>query len=705
MDIVVGTKTNPIATDQLVQDLAKLNLGGTLYLGYPVLATPDETVLVDALLISENQGVVLFHFPKDKPSDDLFWEKIEERHNDLYVAITQKLIGYKSLRKGRDLGFQPVVRCYVSYEVTVPIDKEDLVVTRNNLAAIISGLQPIPEQYFKAVQSAIQRVSSIKPFKKRASVQKPDSKGAILKSIEREIANLDTWQSHAAVETPDAPQCIRGLAGSGKTIVLALKAAFLHARNPEWTIAVTFHTRSLYQQFRSLIRRFSFEQSGDEPDWSKLKVIHSWGSRTEPGVYSEIAFAYGTQPKNFEEARMQYGREGFGGICEELLNNISSKKPEYLYDVLMVDEAQDFPKSFFQLVYRKAVTHSHRIIWAYDELQNLGDYVVLPPEELFGADTTGNPVVTLRNDTGKPRQDIMLPVCYRNTPWALTVAHAVGFGVYRTGGLVQLFENASEAVWKRLGYSLISGTFKTGQQVVLKRAEDSAPRYFYDLVSPEDSVSTAVFNNVQEQAKWVAQSIHKNLTEDELEHSDILVIFPEPLTVKSEASTLKNVLKSAGISSHIAGITTSRDELFQDNSIAITGIHRAKGNEAPMVYILNSEYALEGPELIKRRNTLFTAITRSKAWVRICGVGERMERLKSEVDKVVNNHFQLKFIVPSAGELAELKKIYREITRDEREKIRNLSDLVDLIEKGDLSIENIPKDLREKIRRQFGQVS
>ena len=404
MDIVVGTKTNPIATGQLVEDLANLDLDGTLYLGYPVLATPDETVFVDALLVSQSQGLVIFHFPKDKPSDEGYWDKIQDTENDLYVAITQKLIGYKLLREGKALAFEPVVLCYISPAIAVPKDKEHMVVTTNNLAATIHGLQPVQERHFKALQSAIQRVSTMKPLKKRASVQKPDSKGAILKSIEREIANLDTWQNHAAIETPDAPQCIRGLAGSGKTVVLALKAAFLHARNPDWTIVVTFHTRSLYQQFRRLIRRFSFEQSRDEPDWSKLKVIHSWGSRAEAGVYSEIAFACGTQPKTFEEARMQYGREAFGGICEELLNT-NSKKCEPLYDILMIDEAQDFPKSFFQLVYRKAVTRDHRIVWAYDELQNLGDYVVLPPEELFGADSNGVPLVTLRNETGKPRQE------------------------------------------------------------------------------------------------------------------------------------------------------------------------------------------------------------------------------------------------------------------------------------------------------------
>ena len=42
-------------------------------------------------------------------------------------------------------------------------------------------------------------------------------------------------------------------AGSGKTIVLALKVAYLHAHHPDWTIAVTFNTRSLKGQFERLI--------------------------------------------------------------------------------------------------------------------------------------------------------------------------------------------------------------------------------------------------------------------------------------------------------------------------------------------------------------------------------------------------------------------------------------------------------------------
>lgn len=436
---MVGTITNAIAAPELSQGLKGLGPDGTLYLGYPILASADETITVDAVLVSQKYGLVVFHFPKNNPHDKEFWEEIRQTQDDLCVAMKQKLIVHRPLRRGRELAVEPVIVCYLSSVIAKPVDEAVRVVDKETLSRTLKSLTPVPDDYYRPLVSTLQRVSTIKPARKRASVRKDNSRGALLKKVEREIANLDTWQNHAAIETPDAPQCIRGMAGSGKTVVLALKAAFLHARNPQWNIAVTFHTRSLYQQFKDLIRRFSFEQLGDEPDWSKLKVIHSWGSRAEPGVYSEIASAYGMQIKNFEEAATQYGRRAaFGGICEELLDAIGSKETLALYNAVLVDEAQDFPQSFFQLVFHKGVKEPRRIIWAYDELQNLSDYAVLPAEQLFGVDKNGVPLVTLRSEEGKPRQDITLPICYRNTPWALTVAHAVGFGIYRDGGLVQL---------------------------------------------------------------------------------------------------------------------------------------------------------------------------------------------------------------------------------------------------------------------------
>ena len=57
---------------------------------------------------------------------------------------------------------------------------------------------------------------------------------------------------------------------------------------------------------------------------------------------------------------------------------------------------------------------------------------------------------------------------------------------------------------------------------------------------------------------------------------------------------------------------------MQSGSITVSGIFRAKGNEAPMVYIANADYCASGHEMIRLRNILFTAITRSR------GLGPRL---------------------------------------------------------------------------------
>ncbi len=66
-------KTNPMATDQPIEELTKLGLDGTLYVGYPVLVTADETICIDASLLSETHGLIVFHFPKNDPLDIQFW--------------------------------------------------------------------------------------------------------------------------------------------------------------------------------------------------------------------------------------------------------------------------------------------------------------------------------------------------------------------------------------------------------------------------------------------------------------------------------------------------------------------------------------------------------------------------------------------------------------------------------------------------------
>ena len=96
-------------------------------------------------------------------------------------------------------------------------------------------------------------------------------------------------------------------------------------------------------------------------------------------------------------------------MCSELLSATATLLPEPMFDAVLIDEAQDLPASFFQMVYR-LTREPKRIVWAYDELQKLSELGMATVDELFGKDDQGHPSVALVNSENAPRQDIVLPI-------------------------------------------------------------------------------------------------------------------------------------------------------------------------------------------------------------------------------------------------------------------------------------------------------
>ncbi len=425
------------------------------------------------------------------------------------------------------------------------------------------------------------------------------------------------------------------------------------------------------------------------------------GCAASEGLYYEVARSIGHTVKDFAYAKSAYGYDrAFEGICVELLKDLNKGTKPKKYDVILIDEAQDFPQPFFEIVYH-ATKKPHRIVWAYDELQNLGDYTMPPATELFGSDAEGRPRVELNNEDESPQQDIVLPICYRNTRWALTMAHGLGFGVYREKGLVQFFD--APELWDDIGYRFLKGKPRGGTQVSVERKPGSSPRYFDERLTAADAVQIEQFVSAEKQYKWVAEQIKKNIEHDELDPDDIMVVFCSPMTIRADSAAMARALARLSIQSHVPGVTSSRDQIFQDKSVALTGIYRAKGNEAPMVYVVNSEYCFDGFELSKRRNILFTAMTRSRAWVRIAGVGPRMTSLSDEAGRVTHNDYRLNFLYPTKEEIAKIKKLHRDMPEAEKQAIESdlegLLRLMKRVDDGDIDPDHLPKNVRSAIRR------
>ena len=288
----------------LVETLEGLGLDGTLYLGYPVLRSLSGGCIVDALLISEAAGVTAMGFAHPGPGGPAADDR--DSIDDLYVAVERQLKAHPGLRDGRNLA--------VEFEAIGLLPPGQSPTTLNavhflsidDLPEFMTDRTGMNDDQFRMVNEALEGMATLRPPASRGDAPE-GSKGAIMREIERHIANLD-WYQKAAIEFPEGPQRIRGLAGSGKTVVLAMKTAYLHGSHREWNLAVTFQTRALQQQLRDLVRGFYIALFSAEPDFDRVQIMHAWGSSRQKGFYSEVCRRQGFPARDFNYGKSAFGR-------------------------------------------------------------------------------------------------------------------------------------------------------------------------------------------------------------------------------------------------------------------------------------------------------------------------------------------------------------------------------------------------------------
>ena len=123
------------------------------------------------------------------------------------------------MRNRRELAVDINVINYVpTYDGISESVKADYVSEGSFVDYYKNSLPSFDENYFEALNEALDKVVFAKPKKLRSTVANPASLGYKIKQIELSIAHMDKWQRTAAYEIPNSPQRIRGLAGSGKTM-------------------------------------------------------------------------------------------------------------------------------------------------------------------------------------------------------------------------------------------------------------------------------------------------------------------------------------------------------------------------------------------------------------------------------------------------------------------------------------------------------
>lgn len=617
----------------------------------------------DVMIVSKNHGILIFKC-LDQSKRTLNPESIEEIIADfeqVYSLLFSKLIKSRLLRKNPislidSVRIKPALYIH-EYNEQIKTEWGELAIVSEsadlrNLIGDFKLDSPLRGNVVKEILSILEGSHAIiKPQKRSLKAVGEDTKGRTLEKIESEIATFDLEQKRAAIRIIDGPQRIRGLAGSGKTIVLAMKAARIHSEDSEAHILYTYWTKQLHDYVKRLITRFYREFADVDPDWTKIDIMHAWGGKNLKGVYYNACINNEVRPLTLGDVK-QYGRQAFDQVCKDLEKNNLKKS----YDYSILDEGQDFPTSFYRLC--RKITQNDRVIWGYDECQNIFNMKIQDTTKTFGRKPSGEPYIDFSKTSTEEGQDMVLHKCYRNPRTILVAGMALGLGIY-SDKIIQMPENKEH--WEDLGFKILEGSYNTGDHMVITRPEVNSPLIKNQLLDKDNStIKWAVFDKFDRECQFVADNIKKDLDE-ELLPQDIIVISLDDLDARTYFREISQKLNSVGIKTfNLLEAPSNTTDFMIENYITLTTVYRAKGNEAGSVYIVGVDRIFDNKHSIVSRNKLFTAITRANAWATITGTGKSALEFEKEIEKVIDNDYQLVFEMP---DLKDLRIFQRDLTK------------------------------------------
>lgn len=462
----------------------------------------------------------------------------------------------------------------------------------------------------------------------------------------------DRSQRQISLQLPNGPQRIRGLAGTGKTVVLSLKSALTHFQYPEFKILYLFNTQSLYNQIEKLVEDYYVPEAGAVPSWSNLEILHAWGGQSKPGLYFNLCKKYGLQPLTWADVRGK--GDGLAIIYNHLLSTVGDKFYQE-YDMVLIDEGQDFPQPLFEVIY-KITKNPKRIIWAYDEFQSLKELKIKEPDELFGLGNDSSPNISSEDlkgvYEGGIQKDFILPNCYRNPRLTLLVAHAIALGLYSENGLVDSIDSVAD--WNALGYDVVKPINKLqieeNDHVEILRSPKHSKNRLEQLLTdekknPRNLLKVRKFENATSQAESVAQEIKRLIHNEGVAAEEIIVITLHTKNAENDLAEVRSMLNREQVQAITPGFIEKSSAFKEKGFVTLTTPFRAKGNEGNVVFVINSQKTLEDYNF-RGRNSFFVSVTRSRGWCHLFGVGSSMDELISEIDRIREDYPNFKFVRP-----------------------------------------------------------
>lgn len=626
------------------------------FVKYPLFRMENGvSVVSQGMLACQGVGVIIFAVSDATKYNTSGVKESKNELESVYSYLTSKLFRNPSLRKRSSLKFNVVSIIYAPNleDDDLAHDEDgDFCVVRNlsglmNILSEIILQEKLSNQLYEDLVGTIDGARSLVPVEK---TQVPDGKEnkkiGIVATIESSIRDFDNDQKKGYLSPVVGLQRIRGLAGSGKTVILAHKVALLHAENPDATILYTYYTKSLRQLVIKLIGRFFAEYSDRKPDWKKIRVMHAWGGQSIPGFYYEYCKFMGVSPMSYRDA--QYMATGnmspFEYACSELLKS----GPRPFFDYVFLDEAQDFGSNFIKLAFSSV--HQQRLVIGLDVFQTIFQINAPAVRETLGVDV-------------ELTEDVVLKTCYRTPRSILVCAHAMGLGVYKRP--VQILESIDH--WRDIGYEHISGELLPKSRVVFER-----PRSFAPLMADEDVeslISVGSFTDLQSEVTDLVQRIACDIKEEGLKPEDVVVICADDYNCRAYFAEITNKLSELSIFVNNTQVDSNSVAGFSVNGrVTLSTLHKAKGNEAYSVYVVGIDAIYSGTATtVTNRNRIFTVMTRTKGWLSISGIGDAAKEFSEELRYAMSLAPRLDFEYPSPEDVRRLQRDLKLVPQAEKD--------------------------------------
>ena len=228
----------------------------------------------------------------------------------------------------------------------------------------------------------------------------------------------------------------------------------------------------------------------------------------------------------------------------------------------------------------------------------------------------------------------------------------------------------SQDHWEDIGYVVKAGAFVEGSQIVVERPEENSLKIISDRSGYDQIVQLHSFESMQDEAQHVATSISSDLA-DGLDPEDVIVVCVDDRNAKSYLSEIERALHKHKVHcNNLHSDSFGIRDFTAKERVTLSTVHKAKGNEAFMVYVVGVDAVMYNPD-VRRRNMLFTAMTRAKGWVRLSGMGEGAERCAVELQRAKEHYPALVFKYPGPEELKIMKRDLAEAA-DKKLKARRL---------------------------------